>query len=95
MNLDDDVTRNRAETDVWDQDLHPGIATLHAFHQGRQLSLPALLLRPNANLGLTVGRAGQVIDAGEWNIVLCTDAIADLNLFRRGGQVLFPLYFYG
>lgn len=35
-----------------------------------------------------------MIDAGEWNIVLCTDMIADLNLFRRGGQVLFPLYRY-
>ncbi|MDD9955403.1 MAG: hypothetical protein OXP68_04200 [Anaerolineaceae bacterium] len=35
-----------------------------------------------------------MIDAGEWNIVFCSDTIADLNLFRRGGQVLFPLYLY-
>ena len=56
-------------------------------------TFPALL-RPGANLGLTVGRAGQVIDTGEWNIVLCTDTLTDVNLFRRGGQVLFPLYLY-
>ena len=41
-----------------------------------------------------VGRAGQVIDAGEWNIVFCTYTLPDTNLFRRGGQVLFPLFLY-
>src|SRR5260221_7017177 len=47
------------------------------------------------NIGLTIGRAGQVIDQGEWDIVFCTRYISVLNLFRRGGNNLFPLYLYG
>ncbi|MCY3835704.1 MAG: hypothetical protein OXF83_04590 [Anaerolineaceae bacterium] len=65
-----------------------------ALHQGRQLSAPALPLPQRSNLALTVGRAGQVIDMGDWNVVFCSATLADLNLFRRGGQVLFPLYLY-
>jgi len=44
------------------------------------------------NVALCVGRAGQVIGQGEWNIVACSRHMTDLNLFRRGGNVLFPLY---
>ena len=62
---------------------------------GRLDGLTDRPLPPNTNLSLTVGRAGQVIGGGEWNIVLCTDTISDLNLFRRGGQVFLPLYCYG
>jgi predicted helicase len=46
------------------------------------------------NLAMTVGRAGQVIDQNEWNIVFCTRNIAEFNLYRRGGNNLFPLYLY-
>jgi len=46
------------------------------------------------NLTLNVGRAGQVIGPGEWNIVFCSRTVADLNLFRRGGNKVFPLYLY-
>ncbi len=46
------------------------------------------------NLGLTLGRAGQVIDQGEWDIVFCTKNITEFNLYRRGGNNLFPLYLY-
>jgi len=46
------------------------------------------------NLALTIGRAGQVIGPGEWNIVFCTERPSDFNLFRRGGTNLFPLYLY-
>ena len=46
------------------------------------------------NVGLTVGRAGQVIDPGEWNIVYTTRHITEFNMFRRGGNNLFPLYLY-
>ncbi|HKV01698.1 MAG TPA: type ISP restriction/modification enzyme, partial [Ktedonobacteraceae bacterium] len=46
------------------------------------------------NIGLTIGRAGQVIDQGEWDIVFCTRYITEFNLFRRGGNNLFPLYLY-
>jgi predicted helicase len=47
------------------------------------------------NLGLCVGRAGQVVGLEKpWNIVFCSDCIEDLNLFYRGGNVNFPLYLY-
>ena len=46
------------------------------------------------NLGLVVGRAGQVIGPDEWNIVLATRSMSDFNLYRRGGNNLSPLYLY-
>lgn len=46
------------------------------------------------NTGLTIGKAGQVIDQGEWDIVFCTRHITEFNLYRRGGNNLFPLYLY-
>ena len=44
------------------------------------------------NTGLCVGRAGQVIGSDEWDVVFASRNITDLNLFRRGGNCLFPLY---
>jgi hypothetical protein len=46
------------------------------------------------NLALCVGRQGQVVGVGEWNLVFCSETIEDLNLFYRGGNVNFPLYLY-
>jgi len=46
------------------------------------------------NMGLAIGRAGHVIDQDEWDIAFCTRYITDFNLFRRGGNNLFPLYLY-
>ncbi len=46
------------------------------------------------NLGLCVGRAGQVIGSDTWEIVFATKFSSDFNLFRRGGNCLFPLYIY-
>ena len=46
------------------------------------------------NLALCVGRQGQVVGAGEWNLIYCSQNIEDLNLFYRGGNVNFPLYLY-
>ena len=45
------------------------------------------------NFGLIVGRAGQNVDAtSPWNLVFICDDIADLNMFSRGGAMIFPLY---
>jgi len=44
------------------------------------------------NLAITIGRAGQVIGSGLWDIVFCTRNITEFNLYRRGGNNLFPLY---
>jgi len=49
-------------------------------------------LRRPGNVALAVGRAGQVTGSSEWDVVFCTDCPADLNLFRRGGAMLFPKY---
>jgi len=44
------------------------------------------------NIALAIGRAGAAIDSGAWNLVICTDGITDLNLYRRGGNSVFPVY---
>ncbi|MEW6615247.1 MAG: type ISP restriction/modification enzyme [Thermodesulfobacteriota bacterium] len=47
------------------------------------------------NLGLCVGRAGQVVGLEQpWNIIFCSNCIEDFNLFYRGGNANFPLYRY-
>ena len=44
------------------------------------------------NVAIAIGRAGQVTGSNEWDVVFCVDCPADLNLFRRGGAKLFPIY---
>jgi len=47
------------------------------------------------NLGLCTGRQGQAVGQEKpWNIVYVSENIVDLNLFYRGGELLFPLYLY-
>jgi predicted helicase len=46
------------------------------------------------NLALCVGRQGQAVGKNEWNLAFCTNTIDDLNMFYRGGNVMFPLYIY-
>jgi predicted helicase len=46
------------------------------------------------NVGLIVGRQGQAVGDGEWNLVSISDKVTDTNLFRRGGIQFFPLYLY-
>ena len=44
------------------------------------------------NLGLCVGRAGQVVGSDDWDVAFVSATPSDFNLFRRGGNCLFPLY---
>ncbi|MGC8785416.1 MAG: type ISP restriction/modification enzyme [Armatimonadota bacterium] len=46
------------------------------------------------NVGLCIGRAGQVVGAEQWNLAFCTRRITDFNLFYRGGNITCPLYLY-
>ncbi|MYB32111.1 MAG: DNA methyltransferase [Acidobacteria bacterium] len=46
------------------------------------------------NRAICIGRAGQVIGSGEWDVVSACSSPTDFNLFRRGGNCLFPLYLY-
>jgi very-short-patch-repair endonuclease len=46
------------------------------------------------NLGLVIGRQGQVVGAMPWNLAFVTNTMTDFNLFYRGGGMLFPIYVY-
>ena len=46
------------------------------------------------NVAMCVGKAGQAVGDATWNLVSISKTIANLNLFRRGGIVVFPLYRY-
>jgi len=47
------------------------------------------------NIALTIGRQGQVVgNESLWNLAFVSENIIDLNLFYRGGELLFPLYLY-
>jgi len=48
-----------------------------------------------SNLALIIGRQGHVVGAMPWNLVFCSKSLVDLNIFYRGGGVVFPLYLYG
>ena len=46
------------------------------------------------NIAICVGRQFSVIGSANYNIVFITEQILDYNLYRRGGELLFPLYLY-
>lgn len=46
------------------------------------------------NIGLIIGRQGQVVGTMQWNLSFITKNITDFNLYYRGGGVAFPLYLY-
>jgi len=46
------------------------------------------------NLCINVGRQWSVVGSPEFDIIFISNVITDTNLFRRGGQVHFPLYIY-
>lgn len=47
-----------------------------------------------SNLAMSIGRAGQVIGSEVWDIIFSSKFMTEFNLFRRGGNNLFPLYLY-
>lgn len=65
--------------------LHRGVVS------NMRAQVMAQFLKPN--LGLCVGRQGQAVP-GQWNIVFATRYPEDQNLFYRGGNTNFPLYWY-
>ncbi len=46
------------------------------------------------NVGLVIGRQGQVVGNMLWNLVFCVKNVSDFNLYYRGGGMVFPLYLY-
>ncbi|TXJ12120.1 DNA methyltransferase [Brachyspira aalborgi] len=48
----------------------------------------------NSNIGLIVTRQTQAIGDNEFNTVFISDKIVDINFYRRGGELICPLYIY-
>lgn len=46
------------------------------------------------NIAITIGRQFSVIGSDNYDIVFVSDSIVDFNLYRRGGELVFPLYLY-
>jgi len=46
------------------------------------------------NIALCIGRQSSVIGSDIYDIVFISENIVDFNLFRRGGELVFPLYIY-
>lgn len=50
--------------------------------------------RNDNNIGLIVTRQTQAIGDNEFNTVFISDKIVDINFYRRGGELICPLYIY-
>ena len=46
------------------------------------------------NVGLVIGRQGQVVGSMQWNLAFITNSITDFNLYYRGGGNTYPIYLY-
>ncbi len=46
------------------------------------------------NIAITIGRQASAVGSDIYDIVFISNFLVDLNLFRRGGELLFPLYLY-
>ena len=46
------------------------------------------------NVAMCIGRAGETVGDATWNLVSVSKTLTDLNVFRRGGTPVFPLYRY-
>ncbi|MDE2997735.1 MAG: N-6 DNA methylase [Gemmatimonadota bacterium] len=71
--------------------------TYYTGHSNGFMSRPGRIMShmlPGNNLALCVGRQGQVVGDGEWNLVYCSETVGDFNLFYRGGNANFPLYLF-
>lgn len=69
------------------------IYSLNLIHRPRLEVMQHMLA--GKNLGLVVGRQGQAVGKQFlWNLAFISDTIIDLNLYYRGGAMLFPLYLY-
>jgi hypothetical protein len=63
------------------------------FHCRPRPDLARHLLRAR-NIALCVGRSGHVMESAQWEIAWCSRHLVDFNLYRRGGNCVFPLYLY-
>ena len=59
-----------------------------------RLPIAKHFLQGNSNLSLLVSRTGSASGSPVWDVVFAGSGLSDLNLFRRGGAFIFPLYIY-
>jgi predicted helicase len=96
------VAKSHLQQDTWHQDIteilyRPFDSRWTIFNRFVTVHRRERVMRhmlDGSNVGLAIGRAGHVIDQDEWDIAFCTRSITDFNLYRRGGNNLFPLYLY-
>ena len=96
------IAKRQLQQNVWHQDIteilyRPFDRRWTIFNRSVAVHRRERVMRHmlyGTNIGLAVGRAGHVIDQDEWDIAFCTRYITDFNLYRRGGNNLFPLYLY-
>ncbi len=68
--------------------------TSNGFHERPRPEVMRHMLA-GENVGLVCGRQGHVVGTDKpYNLVFISENILDLNIFYRGGGVLFPLYLY-
>ncbi|HKJ69980.1 MAG TPA: type ISP restriction/modification enzyme [bacterium] len=46
------------------------------------------------NIGICIGRQWGSVGSPNYDVVFISNTIIDLNLYRRGGELIFPLYIY-
>lgn len=87
-NLDDNVKKY----------LYRPFDSQYVYYHQNLLEFPRYSLMrhlESPNNVLAIGRQGQVVGTNNlWNLAFVSDSLVDVNLFRRGGAVIFPLYLY-
>lgn len=70
----------------------------YTYYDPKLISRPAqkamVHFNNHSNIGLVLGRQGQVIGHMPWNLIYCVNTLADYNIFYRGGGYVFPLYVF-
>lgn len=100
--LDIESARRELLNDLWWQEravevLYRPFDRRWAYLSQAVMERPRLSFMENMlreNIALAVGRAGHATGSSQWDVVFITDRPTDLNLFRRGGAMLFPRYLY-
>jgi SOS-response transcriptional repressor LexA len=94
--------RRVSEDEQWDDRYAPVL--YRPFDTREMYYAPWMVERPRTeamphmlagrNRALCIGRAGRVVGSSVWDVLFASTLPTDLNLFRRGGNCLFPLYLY-
>jgi predicted helicase len=96
-----EARKELAEDENWnkyfDRILYRPFDNREIYYTPKMIDWPRLEVMCNMlqeNLGLCVGRQWSVVGSPIYDIILVTDKMIDVNLFRRGGELIFPLYLY-